>query len=77
MIEKPRSARNAISASAIRDRDGDGPDAGRNARAERNPEIEEGLNKISQTEALRKIETVACSVLRINSYESVASESQV
>ena len=68
---------NAIRDCAIRDRDGDGPGAGRNARAERNPEIEEGLNKINQTEALRKIETVACSVLRINSYESVASESQV
>ena len=61
----------------MRGRDGDGPGAGRIARNEVNPEEEDGLKQISQTEALRKIETVAYSVLRINSYESVASESQV
>ena len=36
------------------DRDGDGPGAGRNARAERNPEIEEGLNKINPNRGIKE-----------------------
>ena len=39
---------------AIRDRDGDGPGAGRNARAERNPEIEEGLKQIRPNRGIKE-----------------------